>query len=239
MDLNLQKLPLGLFFILLAFYSGYMYTIYMKQSEMPDWVLRYKTKGHTIKKLANGYALYTCTSEYRPGKKPRSIQHFVGMITESEGLIPKKTKSPPVTGQQPLEFGLSYFIRLNFTHELKASMFNTTSSRFAKYELLLGTVLFIFGDIFPFSVRLCALCQDDLEELLQIISRADKPNIRIRRIAERIGKLFKEKIPDEKDRSALMNGLRLFTLDPGASPPSSPVFPSDLKEIAERNGLKL
>jgi hypothetical protein len=211
----------------------------MKQSDMPDWVLRYKTKGHTIKKLANGYALYTCTSEYRPGKNPRSIQHFVGMITESEGLIPKKTKSPPVTGQQPLEFGLSYFIRLNFAHELKASMFNTTSIRFAKYELLLGIVLFVFGDIFPSSVRLCALCRDDLEELLQIISKADKPNIRIRRIADRTGRLFAEKIPDEKDRSALINGLRLFTLDPGIAPPSSPVFPSGLKEIAERNGLKL
>jgi len=161
------------------------------------------------------------------------------MITESEGLIPKKTKSSPVTGQQPLEFGLSHFIRLNFTHELKASMFNTTTSRFAKYELLLGIVLFIFGDIFPFSVRHCALCQEDLDELLQIISKVDKPNIRIRRIADQTGKLFKEKIPDDKERSALINGLRLFTLDPGTAPPSSPVFPSNLKEIAERNGLRL
>ena len=211
----------------------------MKQSEMTDWVLRYKTKGHTIKELANGYALYTCTSEYRPGKNPRSIQHFVGMITESEGLIPKKTKSSPVTGQQPIEFGLSYFIRLNFTHELKASMFNTTTGSFAKYELPLGIVLFIFGDIFPFSVRHCALCQDDLEELLQTISRTGKPNIKIRRVADRIGKLLQEKIPDEKERSALINGLRLFTLDPGTPPPSSPVFPASLKEIAERNGLKL
>ena len=69
----------------------------------------------------------------------------------------------------------------------------------------------------------------------QIISKVDKPNIRIRRIADQTGETFlKKKIPDEKGRSALINGLRLFTLDPGTAPPSSPVFPSNLKEIAEK-----
>ena len=37
----------------------------------PDWVEKFRSPGHTIKKTKQGYDLYSCTSKYVPGGKTK------------------------------------------------------------------------------------------------------------------------------------------------------------------------
>ena len=44
-----------------------VYTIIMKRYvTYPDWVEKFRSPGHTIKKTKQGYGLYSCTSKYVP-----------------------------------------------------------------------------------------------------------------------------------------------------------------------------
>lgn len=54
---------------------------------IPEWAEKYRRPGTTIKKIGNGYYLYSATSKTVEGKKyPVSVQNYLGRITEN-GLI--------------------------------------------------------------------------------------------------------------------------------------------------------
>lgn len=54
---------------------------------IPEWAEKYRKPGTTIKKVGNGYYLYSATSKTVEGKKyPVSVQNYLGRITE-DGLI--------------------------------------------------------------------------------------------------------------------------------------------------------
>ena len=75
------------------FNSVLVYTILMKRYvTYPDWVEKFRSPGHTIKKTKQGYGLYSCTSKYVPGGKPKSVQTYLGKITP-DGFIPKSVVS--------------------------------------------------------------------------------------------------------------------------------------------------
>ena len=100
-----------------------VYTIVMKRYvTYPDWVEKFRSPGHTIKKTKQGYGLYSCTSKYVPGGKPKSIQTYLGKITP-DGFIPKS-----VVSKHPVyvEFGLSHFIISSFKRDLIRSSFRAT-----------------------------------------------------------------------------------------------------------------
>ena len=63
----------------------------MKKSVVyPEWAEKFRGKERTIRKVRDGYGLYQCTSVYQPGQKyPKSVQKYLGMITEKDGFIPK------------------------------------------------------------------------------------------------------------------------------------------------------
>ena len=72
---------------------------------LPDWVLKYKTKGIYARKTKQGYALYRGHSERVPGKNYPVFRcdEYLGIVTEKEGLIPSK---PPVkAGITVLRYG--------------------------------------------------------------------------------------------------------------------------------------
>ena len=62
-------------------------------SNLPDWVLKYKEKGTTIRKINNKYYKYKVHSERREGKSyPVLVQdELLGTITE-DGFVPSKRK---------------------------------------------------------------------------------------------------------------------------------------------------
>ncbi len=73
---------------------------------LPEWVLRYKTKGVYVKKTKTGYALYRGHSERVEGK-PYPVfrcDEYLGIVTEADGLVPSR---PPVKGSvRVLRYGL-------------------------------------------------------------------------------------------------------------------------------------
>ena len=57
---------------------------------IPDWVMRYKTPGTTVKRIGKNYYLYAATSERRPDKRhPVSIQTYIGKITV-DGIVSER-----------------------------------------------------------------------------------------------------------------------------------------------------
>jgi hypothetical protein len=73
---------------------------------LPEWVLRYKTKGIYVKKTKNGYALYRGHSERVEGKSYPVFRcdEYLGIVTEADGLVPSR---PPVKGSvRVLRYGL-------------------------------------------------------------------------------------------------------------------------------------
>ena len=91
------------------------------KNQYPDWAEKFRGPGKTIRKAKNGYGLYKCTSVYVPGEKyPKSKQEYLGMITEKDGFIPKKTVS---NNPSYIEYGVSRLIWMNFKRELVRSSF--------------------------------------------------------------------------------------------------------------------
>lgn len=87
----------------------------------PDWVLKYKQKGTYINKVKDRYYLYAAHSERIKGtdKVRRISDGYLGRITEADGLIPPKKKSP--ASLVSYELGVSYFTVL-FTEEIREGM---------------------------------------------------------------------------------------------------------------------
>ena len=57
---------------------------------LPEWVLKHKKPGTTVKKIGKNYYLYYASSTRVPGKKyPVSTQTYIGKITET-GVINDK-----------------------------------------------------------------------------------------------------------------------------------------------------
>ena len=106
----------------------------------PEWVEKYRGPGRTIRQLKNGYALYHCSSRYRPGEHPLVQQTYLGMITEADGFIPKKAKGDKI---RYLEYGLSHVIWRNFLPELR----NAVNARNAKDNLVVHLWTGRCGDI--------------------------------------------------------------------------------------------
>lgn len=73
--------------------------------QLPDRVLKYKTKGIYAKKTKTGYALYRGHSERVPGKSYPVFRcdEYLGIVTEQEGLVP--SRSPVKAGIRVLRYG--------------------------------------------------------------------------------------------------------------------------------------
>ena len=196
----------------------------------PAWAEKYRAKGKTIRKVRNGYGLYECTSTYVPGQKyPKSIQKYLGMITEKDGFIPKQSISD--FQDYSIEYGLSHFIITNFKRELQRSTYDSNMA-----VVTLGIVFYIFGSIDPIFLNSSYISihyKDDLTLIVDSVSSR-----RIKAISNKINSLLKDKIPDEKDRLILIKLLSLCTISHKSSP-NVLVYPDTVKILVERYGLKL
>ena len=203
----------------------------MKRSVIyPDWAEKYRGKGRTLRKVRDGYGLYECTSVYVKGEKyPRSRQTYLGMITETDGFIPKKSGS--LSGQY-LEFGLSHFIMANFRRDLERCTFGGSED-----IVLLGIVFFIFSSIDDVFLQATYLAKDKMSALKDRIGKGISEK-RLRTVSNKIEALLIQKIPDDHDRSVLVRLLYLTVID-RSSVPESVVYPDAVKTVAERYGLKL
>jgi len=66
----------------------------MKVKDFPEWVLKFKQPGFTIRKNGDNFALYKVSSHRVPGLKyPRIEQEFIGVLDQEKGLIQKNQES--------------------------------------------------------------------------------------------------------------------------------------------------
>lgn len=111
-------------------------------SNLPEWVLKYKTKGIYVKKMKSGYGLYRGHSERVEGK-PYPVfrcDEYLGIVTEKDGLIPSR---PPVKpGIKVRRYGL-YCIAETFCAGLR---FNKSGSKEEILEFYCRSLLSYEGE---------------------------------------------------------------------------------------------
>lgn len=201
-----------------------------KINTYPDWVEKYRGKGKTIRKVRNGYGLYECTTVYVKGAKyPKSIQKYLGMITEKDGFIPKKDINK--YNNYSIEYGLSHFILINFKRSLIRSTYTGDIN-----IVYLGIIFYIFGSIdktFILSTYLSNDCKDKLLKQASIVSIN-----RVKGVSNKIESILNEKISDKKDK-LLITKLLMFVTIPYGSDDSDVVYPDIIKTTIEKYGLKL
>lgn len=199
----------------------------------PDWAEKYRGKGKTIRKVRNGYGLYECTSAYVPGQKyPKSIQKYLGMITEKDGFIPKKSVDAPAVHSRYLEYGLSHFIMANFKRDLMRSVYQSS-----EVLIIFGVIYYMFDDLDDVFIRTTWLSRGREDELIDRYAKGVSL-MRLRTIAGKVQNFIDEKIIDEKERNKMIKLLFLTAISENAAP-ESVVYIPEVKEIAERYGLKL
>ncbi len=199
------------------------------KNQYPEWAEKYRTKGHTIRKVRNGYGLYRCTSVYVPGAKyPKSKQTYLGMVTEEDGFIPKKS-----TSEHPsyIEYGLSHLIWSSFRRDLRRSSFNGDD-----LFVRLAIIKYIFGSIRDEVIDATFLSDGMEQELRQ--RAASSSDARIGRLACKVDALLSEKIRVPEDRLVLESLLRSCVMDSSNRKAQVPALPSLAAQIIERYGLR-
>lgn len=176
----------------------------MKNKEYPEWALKYKEKGMTLRKKGNGYALLKVTSTYVKGSYPKLSQTYLGMITE-DGFHPAKIdlKKEEVSF---LEWGLSSYIFDNYHRELQRSCYGASGDN-KEAIIKLGIVYFVHGSILENVLKLCALTHKEVNVLSKVKNTTSIS--RIETIKNKIELLFKRDFSDEEIRNELIALMRL------------------------------
>ena len=225
-EMIFKILRFKIIYFFMHFNSVLVYTIVMKRYvTYPDWVEKFRSPGHTIKKTKQGYGLYSCTSKYVPGGKPKSIQTYLGKITP-DGFIPKS-----VVSKHPVyvEFGLSHFIISSFKRDLIRSSFRATDD-----TVYLGVVQYIFGSCQDIFLSSCFLTYKNKESLCKY--RDSISATRIKTISNKIARLM-ESYFDAQEIAVLSQILKLAVVDVTSDHIYYPTIPEEVVDIIERNGL--
>lgn len=203
----------------------------MKKKIMyPKWVEQYRKPGVTIRKVRNGYGLYSCTSVYVKGMPyPKSIQTYLGMIFEDKGFVPKNTE---VKYGPYLEYGLSHFLYHNFSRTLVRSSYQGSD-----ILVRLGILYYVFNSLDSCFIRSSALSIGMEEEMIDYTSKISTK--RIVSLKNKIEKLIKEKIPDDNDRNKAVKLLSLVVIPTSYTSKENIVYSQEVIELMERYGLSL
>ncbi len=210
----------------------------MKISEMPEWVLKYKTKGYTVRCNAKScYCLYKVTSTYVPGSHPKTKYEYVGVIKEKEGLITPRDKEESAQKKVfYLEYGFSMFLYSCFKRRLQRSLFNTNGEN-AQRIIKLSIIQYMYGTTSDSAIRLTWIGNKDLKGLIEQKSR-NYTQRAVNLLAEKVEVFFKEKIPNEEDRFIFKNYLLLTVVREDFEKPVVGYRP-EIIEIAERYRIEL
>ena len=199
------------------------------KNQYPEWVEKYRTKGCTIRKVRDGYGLYKCTSVSSPDLPyPKSKQEYLGMVTEKDGFIPKRT-----TAANPvyIEYGLSKLIWKNFKRALLRSSFNGNETL-----VRLGIIHYVFGSVEEGLLKFTFISDGHETEMADAINSTSPQ--RIKNISNKINELFNERIRDHDERVLLESLMRCCVLDSKNRLSQTPQVAQIAMDIIERNGLR-
>ena len=197
--------------------------------EYPDWAEKYRGKGRTIRKIKDGYGLYQCTSEYVKGGYPKSKQVYLGIITEKDGFIPKKTG-----GSAPayIEYGFSEFLLQNFKRDIVRRVYKCSD-----YLLEAGIIRYIFGGTEEVCLRSSYRTYGHVEELIKYAAEVDEK--RIIRVSTVVEELLQKRISDETDLRVLKQLLMLCVVEAGPNSVRKPAVSESVTELLTKYDLKM
>ena len=195
----------------------------------PDWAEKFRAKGKTIRKVKDGYALYECTSVYVKGSYPKSKQKYLGMITEKDGFIPKKTEAE---GAVYLEYGLSRMLYSNFKREIMRHVFQCTDDL-----VRLGIIAYVFGTTDESYIRYSYLTYADADRYAEISQKL--PEQRIETIKKLIEENLRKKISDDRERDRVKKLLVLCVVEAGPRSVRRPEIPETIKKSLDNANLKI
>ena len=189
--------------------------------EYPDWAEKYRGKGRTIRKIKDGYGLYQCTSEYVKGGYPKSKQVYLGIITEKDGFIPKKTG-----GSAPayIEYGFSSFLMQNFKRDITRRVYKCSDQL-----LELGIIQFMFGSTDEEYLQASYMTYGHVEQLKEYAIKIDRK--RIERVSTVIGELLTKRVPDTTELNKLKALLMLCVVEAGPGSVRKPAIPETIQAL--------
>ena len=196
--------------------------------EYPDWAEKFRGKGRTIRKIKDGYGLYQCTSEYVKGGYPKSKQVYLGIITEKDGFIPKKTGgSAPVY----IEYGFSSFLMQNFKRDITRKVYQCSEQL-----LELGIIRYMFGSTADSYLRASYLTYSHVEQLTEYAANVDVK--RIERVSNVIDGLLTHRIPDADELRMLKTLLLLCVVEAGPESVRKPALPEAVQALYTKYEFK-
>ena len=198
--------------------------------EYPPWVEEWRTPGRTIRKIESGYALYLCATIKLPDGHSKIEQTYLGRITKEEGFIPK---SGTFDSEPYLEYGLSHLIWEN----LRADILHHFPSGTNSQVLRLGIIQFIFGSVDDVFLRSSYLTYGQIDKLLPLAHKLSET--RLQRLAKATEQELHKRIPLEGEYNLVIKLLMLCVVRPGHVMKEKPVLDGCVKEILERQGLKM
>jgi hypothetical protein len=205
----------------------------MRISEMPEWVLKHKTKGYTVRYQDNQYVLLRVTSKRVSDKSyPILIQENIGIITK-EGIIPKKVSVLDKTIQ--LEFGLTSFIYKNLKRTLQRKIYSNELTSIKDAMISASILSYVFNtykiDCKNITYFTTLLPITDYSHLTQRRLNNLKSLIKV------IDSFFNQHFTDIEEKQYFINLLRNITI--AKDKHISTVFiPEEVKNIIKEKELK-
>jgi hypothetical protein len=199
----------------------------MKQP-LPDYVLKYKTKGYAIRQIANGnFVLFKVSSHRVAGKNyPVLSQEYIGIITPN-GLLQKKRLV-----SSSIEFGLSYFIYRSFYNELNKHIFYE-GNIISNTTICAAICFFIFGDISDDLLALSYLPYLAKVSSFSLLTERRIKNAKI--LSKLIDTLFDKLVPSAADKYLLLAHLRNLNIESNSD--AFPQVSSSLQELLDKYAI--
>ena len=198
--------------------------------DYPPWVEEWRGPGRTIRKIGSGYALYHCTTVKMPDGHSKIKQTYLGRITKEEGFIPK---SGTFDSEPYLEYGLSHLIWENLRTDILHHFPSGTNSQVLK----LGIIQFIFGSVDDVFLRSSYLTYGQIDKLLPLAHKLS--DTRLQRVAKATEQELRKRIPLEGEYNLVVKLLMLSVVRPGHEVREKPVLAENVKEILDRQGLRM
>lgn len=197
--------------------------------EYPPWVEEWRKPGRTIRKIGSGYALYHCTTVKLPDGHSKTEQTYLGRITKEEGFIPK---SGTFDSEPYLEYGLSHLIWENLRQDILHHLPSTDS-----LVLRLGIIQYIFGSIDDVFLRSSYLTYGQIDRLSPLAHKVS--DAKLQRIATVTEQELRKRIPKEEEYNLVVKLSMLCVVRSGHVVKEKPALHKCVKEILERQGLKM
>ena len=160
----------------------------MNKITFPDWSLKYKTRGTSLRYSNGRIQLYKVSSHRVKGVSyPVTISEYIGTITE-EGIIYKKVKIENISF---IEYGLSFFIYNHFYRDLTRLAYGYKSIK-KEAIIIYSIVKYVFKYVDEYIINNWLLAIKYKDILLPLLNNENKTiNLLVNKIPMLFNREFK------------------------------------------------